>query len=44
VTPAKDLPFTGDHTSTLALWGLASLLGGIGFTALGQKQPKRATR
>jgi hypothetical protein len=41
-TAAKELPFTGDRTSTLALWGLASLLGGVGFTALGQRQGKHA--
>ena len=38
VTTAHELPFTGDSTTKLALWGLASLVGGIGFSFLGQRR------
>ena len=37
---ANELPHTGGNTGTLALWGLASLVGGIGFMNLGKRQAK----
>jgi LPXTG-motif cell wall-anchored protein len=41
-TVAKgELPFTGSNTQNLALWGLASLIGGLGFCSLGKRNATR---